>query len=108
MYSISFYIRIVIGWVAKKFSNNINYFEDKYAFHYQTIIGKTPLQEWKSWSIDLSEHIIKALEIEWESGNISNVLNTLKLYQLEFVIEVKNAEGAAMIDNFFVKETSEI
>jgi len=40
--------------------------------------------------------------IPWQSGSIADAEETLRLYQLEFVIELKNAVGAATIDNFFL------
>ncbi|KPA15737.1 hypothetical protein MHK_004040 [Candidatus Magnetomorum sp. HK-1] len=49
-------------------------------------------------------HILAALNFKWDSGSINNAIKTLKLYQLDFVIELKNAEGSATIDNFFVRE----
>ena len=86
----------------------IQNFEDSDAFHYQTKIGETPYQKFQTWSISLSEHITKALNYQWDSGSINHVIDSLKLYQLDFVIEVKNAEGSAIIDNFVVKQVSEI
>ena len=74
------------------------HFEDEDAYHYQAFIGETPYREWQSWIIDLDWHIKKALEtFDLRAGERS-----AKLYQLEFVIELKNAEGAAMIKNFFL------
>ncbi|MGA1869873.1 MAG: Ig-like domain-containing protein [bacterium] len=85
----------------------IGHFEDDDAFHYQVLIGETPYKQWHSWSIGLNEHIQEVLNYQWPSGSIAYVKETLKLYQLEFVIELKNAEGAANIDNFFLKSTDE-
>ena len=74
--------------------------EDDKAFHYQVLIDETPLDSWKSWTIDLDPYIEKALNHAWDSGPIDYAQDTLKLYQLDFVIELQNTEGAAMIDNF--------
>jgi len=81
--------------------------EDDNAFHYQTFIGETPYRQWRSWSVSVTEHIQNALDYQWTSGNLSHAKDTLQLYQAEFVVEVKNAEGAASIDNFFLRAVDE-
>ena len=77
-------------------------FEDNDAFHYQVFIGETPYG-WKSWSIPLNDYIQRALDYQWTSGSIAHSKDTLKIYQIEFLIELKNSEGAATIDNFFLR-----
>ena len=85
------------------------HFEDEYAFHYQYLIGTTPSLEWKKWNIDLSMHIQQALSNDWKlwdgsdgSGPIDHAEDTLKLYQLEFLLEIVHAEAAVEIDNFYL------
>lgn len=73
-------------------------FEDEDAYHYQTFIGETPYRQWQSWRIPLHEHIQEALTTFDLSANAPQT----KLHQLEFVIELKHAEGAAIIKNFFL------
>ncbi len=73
-------------------------FEDEDAYHYQAFIGETPYREWKSWTIPLHEHIQEALT----TFNLSASAKETTLHQLEFVIELKNAEGAAIIKDFFL------
>jgi hypothetical protein len=76
------------------------HFEDNDAYHYQVFVDETPHKNWGSWSVALKDYIREALHYPWPSGSIVGAEETLKLYQLEFVIELKNAEGAATIDNF--------
>lgn len=77
-------------------------FEDDDAFHYQVFISETPYGGWGLWSIALNDYIQEALNYPWPSGSIADAEETLELYQLEFVIELKNAVGAATIDDFFL------
>jgi hypothetical protein len=91
------------------------HFQDNDAFHYQVFIGETPYRQWRSWSIPLHYHIQQAMDVQWDQycrpgtspcyGPIDHAEDTLKLYQLEFVIELKNADGAATIDDFFLTYT---
>ncbi len=64
------------------------------AHHYQAEIGVTPERSWQSWSVNLGYHIDTALRF------FGLPSREAKLYQAEFLIELRNAEGAAMIDNF--------
>ena len=73
-------------------------FEDEDAYHYQTFIGETPYRQWKSWRIPLDQHIEEALM----AFDLTSHAPQTKLYQLEFLIELKHAEGAATIKNFFL------
>ena len=79
------------------------HFEDDDAFHYQVFISETPYRGWGFWSIALNNYIQEALN--YPSWPIADAEETLKLYQLEFAIELKNAVGAATIDNFFLEYT---
>jgi hypothetical protein len=77
--------------------------ESDLAFHYQAFIGQTPHGQQEPWTIDLNEHIQQALNYPWElTGSLAHAEDTLHLYQLEFVIELKRAEGAAYIDDFYL------
>jgi len=96
--------RIVLDLVFYQDCNwdncGLAHYEDENAYHYQVVIGETPYKEWKSWEISLSEHIQNALE----EFQLQDAKKRLKIYQLEYVIELKNAEGAAMINNFYLVE----
>jgi len=76
--------------------------ESDLAYHYQAFIGQTPHGQSTPWTIDLNEHIQQALGYPWPSGSIAHAEDTLHLYQLEFVIELKRAEGEAHIDDFYL------
>jgi len=69
-------------------------------YRYQAQIGQADYQQWQAWWIDFSYHIQEALDY----FNIEYAADTLQLQQLELVIEVYNSEGAATIDNFFLKD----
>lgn len=96
--------RIVLDLVFYQDCNwagcGLAHYEDENAYHYQVVIGETPHKEWKSWKISLSDHIQHAIE-EFE---LQDAQNSLDIHQLEYVIELKNAEGAAMINNFYLVE----
>lgn len=96
--------RIVLDLVFYQDCNwdecGLAHYEDEDAYHYQVLVGETPYQEWKSWEISLSDHIQDALE----EFDLQDAKKSLKVYQLEYVIELKNAEGAATIDNFYLIE----
>ncbi len=96
--------RIVLDLVFYQDCNwdncGLAHYEDEHAYHYQVIIGETPYKEWKSWEISLSEHVENAIE-EFE---LQDAKKSLKIDQLEYVIELKNAEGASMINNFSLVE----
>ncbi len=75
---------------------SVRSFESSSCYHYQESVGVTPLSSWRSWRIDLKEVILRALRrfgLQPEGAAI---------YQLEFLIELVNAEGSAMIDNFYL------
>lgn len=87
----------------------LRHFEDADAFHYQRFIGYKKYKDrarckdrpgWRCYTISLNGLIRNALARDWElSGRIANAGSTLRLNQLEFLIELHNAEGAASIDN---------
>jgi hypothetical protein len=79
-------------------------FEDTAAYHYQYTVGETPHRAWKSWTINLNQHIDAAVN----AFNLQAAQDTLTVTQLEFLIELKQAEGAASIDNFFLEHTCSV
>ena len=71
-------------------------FEGSRSFHYQEAVDPAPSSSWKKHNIDLKPIILRALRefrLQPEGAAIC---------QLEFVIELVNAEGSAMIDNFYL------
>jgi len=87
----------------------LRHFDDADAFHYQRFIRYKKYKDrarcndrpgWRCYTIPLNGLIRNALTRDWElSGHIANAGSTLRLYQLDFLIELHNAEGAASIDN---------
>ena len=90
--------KLVLDLVLHHESNygELNNFKDEFAYHYQVLIGETKANTWKTFDIDLNYYIDLALS-HW---SLANIKDSLKINQLEFVIEVKNAEASAQIDNF--------
>jgi hypothetical protein len=88
-------------------------FEDEYAFHYQRFIpyvrygdrarcGGRPA--WRCYTIPLSGMIRDALRHDWRpSGPLAGAGRSLRLYQLDVLIEFYNSRGAASIDNVRVE-----
>lgn len=85
-------------------------FEDAAAFHYQRLVRyKKKYRDrarcrnrpgWRCYTIPLNGIIRTALSRQWElSGGIAHAASMLRLYQLDALIELHNAEGAASIDN---------
>lgn len=70
--------------------------ESAVAYHYQESVGNTPEKQGGSYFFNLSQYIERALR----SFGLWYQLTDAKLYQLEFLIELKNAEGAAKITHF--------
>jgi hypothetical protein len=71
-------------------------FTSSKAHHYQEEVAAAPLNEWRSVSLDLTRIIARGLRrfsLEPEGATIC---------QLEFLIELKNAEASAMIDNLYL------
>lgn len=81
------------NWCGCGLSN----FEDGSAYHYQTVLGTTPPRQWKTWNFNLSNYINLALT------NFGLPAKNAKVYQIEYVIELHNADGAATIDNFYLE-----
>lgn len=74
--------------------------ESEHAYHYMTSVGQAPFAEWGIFSIALAPHIENA----FSTFDLPQAAReTLKLYQVEFVIELKSAEGAASIDDFVLR-----
>lgn len=84
--------------------DNLNSFEDNYAYHYQArIYSPNPVQgNWVHVSTDLSYHIDQALNL----FNISYAADTLHLAQFEFLIESKNSQSACAVDNLTLSYTT--
>jgi hypothetical protein len=82
------------GWPLRGLSS----FAGAKAFHYQEAVGETPLKQWRTWRFDPSPFIERALRY------FSLPAEGTAIYQLEFLIELKNAEGSAMIDNFYLSD----
>lgn len=70
--------------------------ESDVAFHYQELVERLGEHERKSYRLDLSRYIGRAIA---HFPALSGATDA-QLYQLEFVIELKNAEGAVKIANF--------
>lgn len=75
-------------------------FEDLWAFHYQTAIGVTAPGRWERFDVPLSTHVAAAVQA---FGLGPAVERTLQITQVEFVIELRHAEGAARIDDFTLR-----
>jgi hypothetical protein len=71
-------------------------FESPACFHYQEAVGPAPLSSWKKHNIDLKPIILRALRM------FALPPEGAAICQLEFVIELVNGEGSAMIDNFYL------
>jgi hypothetical protein len=74
-------------------------FEDGSAYHYQALLSTTPspLRQWKTWKFNLGTYINQAL------SKFGLPAKNAKVYQVEYVIELHNADGAATIDNFYLE-----
>jgi hypothetical protein len=70
--------------------------ESGVAYHYQTLVGNTPEKQGHCYFFNLSRYIEQALR----AFSLWSQPTDAKLYQLEFLIELKNAEGAAKISHF--------
>lgn len=80
--------------------------EDNGFYYYPVLEDETPFQNWQSYSLQLNQYIQMALDHQWKLGNIAYSKATLKIYQIEFLIELKNSEGAASIDDFYLEYTT--
>ena len=91
-------------------------FEDEYAFHYQRFVpyrrfgdrtrcGGRPA--WRCYTIPLNGFIRDAVRHDWRpSGPLDGAGRSLRLYQLDVLIELYNSRGAASIDNVRVEHAS--
>ncbi len=64
------------------------------AYHFQESVGNTPAKQRRAFHFNLSQYIQRALR------HFRLPQTDVKLYQLEFLIELKHAEGAAKITDF--------
>lgn len=80
--------------------------ESDEAYHYMEKISddEPPLGEWHSFAVALAPHIAAAAQ---KFDLTDEVADSLTVTQIEFVIELKNAEGAGFIDNFVLTDVSE-
>jgi len=84
-------------------------FQDVHAFHYQRFLPYRRYADrarcegrpaWRCYSIPLNGLIRNALRHDWKpSGPITRARHSLRLYQLDVLIEFYNSRGAASIDN---------
>lgn len=78
--------------------------ESEDAFHLPLELQRAEIGHWGSWRIDLKtpleEAIAKGFPELYQRKTGENILDDLSLYQLDFVLELVNAEAAATIDNF--------
>ena len=75
-------------------------FEDMWAYHYQAMVGQAPAGTWSTVTVPLSRHIAAAVQ-EFHLGPA--VERTLQITQVEFLIELRHAEGSARIDDFSLR-----
>ena len=92
-------------------------FVDDYGYHYQVKLPECPIESHvdTSITIPLTAYIYNALRegyINWADPeprpiyyieNVDRVEETLRLYQLEFLLEVQRAYAACAIDNFYLR-----
>jgi hypothetical protein len=71
-------------------------FDGDGVYYYQTLAKQSASKAWTSVDLDLSTYLEEAIA----HFHLEAAAASMKLYQLEFVIEVQNAEGAASIDDF--------
>lgn len=78
--------------------------EDDLAFHVPIALKTAILGEKMSWSLDITPQLVQAVQTNFpglnQPGTARPQLADLKIYQLDFVLEMVNAEAAATIDNF--------
>lgn len=78
--------------------------ESEDAFHLPLELQRAEIGHWGSWRIDLTrplaEAIAKGFPELYQRRTGESILDDLSLYQLDFVLELVNAEAAATIDNF--------
>lgn len=81
--------------------------EDEFAFHVPVPLKPAVIGKKTSWRTDISQHLVNAIQNDFPGlkrlGAKRPALEDLKIYQMEFVLELVNAESAATIDNFFLE-----
>jgi hypothetical protein len=84
---------------------SLNNFESESAFHYQVLLDRqAPAYEWQEWEIDLTRVIEDAVAYEWPGENPPSWdVDSLKLYQLDVLVELRNAEGALTVDRLALR-----
>jgi hypothetical protein len=80
-------------------SGGLQSHESGTAFHYQERVGSAPLKVTKPYYFNLSQYLTRALGAFAGTRGKADV----QLYQLEYVIEVRDAEGAATINQFWLQ-----
>ena len=78
--------------------------EDEFAFHVPVALKPAVIGKKISWRRDITQHLVNAVHSDFPGlkrlGTTRPRLEDLKIYQMEFVLELVNAEAAATIDNF--------
>lgn len=93
----------------------LEHFEDEAGYHYQTLVtGNEPLRfAPMNWQADLRPIILAALDADYTCREepcegmpaaLRENLDTLRLHQLEFVIELRNATAAALLHSLALYE----
>ena len=73
-------------------------YEDDSAYHYQALVGEAPNGSWADFDVDLSQHVAAAVS----AFGLEAAEPTLALYQVEILVELRNAAGAASVDDYSV------
>nr|WP_319490837.1 hypothetical protein [uncultured Desulfobacter sp.] len=78
--------------------------EDGFAFHVPVSLKPAVIGKKISWRRDITQHLVNAVHSDFPGlkrlGPARPRLEDLKIYQMEFVLELVNAEAAATIDKF--------
>lgn len=81
--------------------------EDEFAFHVPVPLRPAVIGKKISWRTDITPHLVNAVHSDFPGLNQLEpkrpALEDLKIYQMEFVLELVNAEAAATIDNFMLE-----
>lgn len=81
--------------------------EDEFAFHVPVPLKPAVIGKKFSWRTDITQHLVNAVQTDFPGlkrlGAARPTLEDLKIYQMEFVLELVNAESAATIDNFILE-----
>ena len=71
-------------------------FQSAGCYHFQEAVGVAPLSRWQSFDIELTPIIRRAMQM------FHLPVQNAAICQLEFLMELINAEGSALIDNFYL------